>query len=368
MVGGRLTKGIKYSVVGRYMTGSTVTGYHLVGDDGSQVQVTKNQLIRLVDQGVIGNCRVQMYNDNPLLRGKGINLNSLPVYDEKNQSLKRTENLGGVKPKTSDPNAVFGQLLIKGRIMHGNTCIGYIVQNAGGVEKRLSRAKVIEMATERQIGNARIQKNNDKILLRGVGVSLDKLPVIYVDKTGKEITKEELEEAKVAEQKVAERAAKELRPVQAKPPVSDKVKTPQIIDVLTSDIAELGKTKDMVLNRDLTVRMPELNRPVGIPEVKAGTARLYMQVYMQDSISNIDEFVTTNVKFGKERGIVMRVVNRRTKEVTDIREKTLGLGQISEKIALGIMCCGIMKKYKPWGFGLLSIQSNDAKYERAYEM
>lgn len=368
MAGKRLTtNGIKYSVVGRYMRGSTVSGYHLVGDDGSQAQVTKNQLIRLVDQGFVGNCRVQMCNDSPLLRGKGIKLNDLPVYDENKQKLKGAESINGVKPRTNDPNAVFGQLVIKKRIMYGSSCIGYVVANVANIEKRLSRAKVIELAAERQIGNARIQRDNDKILLRGVGIALDKLPVIYVDSNGKDIDKSALEAAMIEEKRTKEKIAKELKPVQAKAPSVEK-KTQTVIDITQKDIVELGKNNKMVLNTEITRKIKGMNRPVSIEEVKSGKARLYVQAVLKEADIDMDEFVTTSIKFGTQRGIVMRVVNRSTKETVDIREKTLEIDKINEKIALGIMCCGLLAKYNTKRFGILSIQCNDASSERAYEM
>lgn len=368
MAGKRLTtNGIKYSVVGRYMKGSTVSGYHLVGDDGSQAQVTKNQLIRLVDQGFVANCRVQMCNDSPLLRGKGIKLNDLPVYDENKQELKGVSNVGGVKPRTNDPNSVFGQLVIKKRIMYGSSCIGYVVANVANVEKRLSRAKVIELAAERQIGNARIQRDNDKILLRGVGIALDKLPVIYVDANGKDIDRSTIEAVKLEEQRAKEKAARELQPVSAKEPVGVK-KSQTVIDITQKDIVELGKNNKMILNTDITRYMKGTKKPVGIEEIKQGKARLYIQAVLKETDIDMDEFITTSIKFGNQRGIVMRVMNRRTKDTVDIREKTLETDKINEKIALGIMCCGLQAKYDTKRFGLLSIQCNDASSERAYEM
>lgn len=194
MSDGRLTSGIKYAVVGRYMNGSFVSGYHLMGEDGSQLAVSKNKLVYLVGKGIITNCRVQMYNGEPLLRGKGINLNDLAVYDKDKGILRRRNNdIPTVKPKGKDPTSIFGQLKIVARLITktqtGVQCVGYVVENAGGVRKNLSRNIVLKMASEKQIGNARIQSYNGSILLRGVGIDLSKLPAIQVDKNGKIINK-----------------------------------------------------------------------------------------------------------------------------------------------------------------------------------
>ena len=95
----QFTNGMRYSVVGRYMVGSEVTAYHIVGEDGSQHKATKEQLILLADRGLMLNCRIQMYNGKPLLRGKGVNLGELPVFDEKSGKLKRMDTVPAVRPK-----------------------------------------------------------------------------------------------------------------------------------------------------------------------------------------------------------------------------------------------------------------------------
>lgn len=349
----RLTNGVQYSVVGRYMTGSMVSGYHLLGEDGSQLQVSKQQLIRLVDKNIVVNCRVQMYNDNPLLRGKGINLNELPVFDEKKNELKKGTNIGAVRPKTNDPNAVFGQLLIVKRIMQGNHCVGYVVRNAGGLEKKLSRDKVIAMASQKLIGNARVQKDNDKILLRGVGESLDALPIIVVTENGN----------KEAEVKIP-RARKVDSDKQSSN--SSNSSNENTVTIGLQELIDIGN-RGLVLNKEMTTAMLGVNKVVGIEEIREGKARVYIQGTSKSDELNIDEFVTTIVKFGNTKGVIMRVIKRSTKETVDIKEVSLDRDKINEKILIGIMCCGIIRRFGIDNFGLVSIQSNDASSERAYE-
>lgn len=43
--------------------------------------------------------------------------------------------------------------------------------------KRAKRSDVIQLASDGRIGNARVQNYNGRVLLRGVGVNLDELPV-----------------------------------------------------------------------------------------------------------------------------------------------------------------------------------------------
>lgn len=356
MANNRLTNGVTYSVVGRYMNGSVVTNYHIIGEDGSQFKVSKNQLVRLIDQGKIVNCRVQMYNDKPILRGKGINLNDLPIYDEKRSKIKNGENLGLVKPrgKDSDPNSVFGQLLIEGRIMSGNICVGYVVVNAGGIKKRLSKEKVYMMAAEKQIGNARVQMYNNKPILRGVGISLDKLPSIQVNA-----------KVKQDDTKIGKLVADSMRKVNAKAP--DKVKGDKHkVIVSIDDLVQFGK-RQMVINKKATKIASGSNKPVGLEEVKEGKARLYVQAIEASKAGNsFDEYITTAIKIGEHGGVGLRVVNRYTKEVVDIYERDIK--DINEKILLGVMCCGLDKWLGGVVLGVLSIQSNDATSERVYQL
>lgn len=178
MTNKQFTNGMKYSVVGRYMQGSEVTGYHLVGEDGvTQHKVTKDQLILLIDRGIILNCRMQMLQGKPLLRGKGINIGELPVFDEKTGQIKRMENAPTVRTK-GNTAATLGQIHIIGRITKGVSVVGYVTRDNGGIERNMSRDKVIELAAQKMIANATVQKYNGKYLLRGAGVSLEELPSI----------------------------------------------------------------------------------------------------------------------------------------------------------------------------------------------
>lgn len=343
---------ITYSVVGRYMVGSKVSGYHIVGSDGSNKQITKNQLIRLVYKGCISNCRVQMCNDYPILRGKGIDLGKLPTYNEANQQVKVGDSLINI----GDPNKVFGQLIIKAKLIENGNIVGYMVEDISGTKKKLSTSRVLELALENQIGNAKIS-DRDKPTLEGVGIDLSDLPEIHVKLNNTDKTKFIKQE-----QSIEDRVIKGMRAVNNIQ--NTKSEECPLIEVSIDELMQFGQ-RSMSLNQELTNDLKGLNRPVGIQEIKEGKARLYVQAEGRGN-SKISEFVTIAVKFGKDKGIIMRVMHRGSKQVFDIREKTIA--NISEKLALGIMCCGINKRYKNIeNFGIISIQSNDASSERVYE-
>lgn len=306
-----LTMTAKYSVVGRYMDGSKVSAYHIVGDDMSQAKVTKNQLIRLVDQGFITNCRVQMYNDEPLLRGHGINLNALPIYDERRNVFKDGNQVVDVSKKVNDPAKVIGQLALKKRIMCGKSCVGYVVSDKSGAERNVSRTKILELASNKMLANARVQMYNNEPLLRGVGISLEELPVINVDKDGNVVSS-----------------------VQKETNVKANGNNIPVVTVSPYDLVDWVKEIKFKLNKDKCVCLKELNRPVGYEEVKSGKASMFIK-------TPNGEIHTLVVKFGKSKGVVMRVTDSNKKFMIDIKEPDIGLDKLNERNLLGIMCCGL---------------------------
>lgn len=170
---------IEYQIVGRYMDGKEVTGYHLQSlESGKSGRYTREQVAYLVGRGQITNCTGQIYQDKLLLRGVGMSLDSLPVKQE-NGDLSRTGNIGKVRKGTSAADAMT-QLMIVGTIRNGRNTVGYVLKNSAGATKKGSRADVIKLASEGRIGNARVQNSGDKVILRGVNCNLDELPVTNI--------------------------------------------------------------------------------------------------------------------------------------------------------------------------------------------
>lgn len=186
---------ITYRVTGRYMNGSAVEAYHLVGEDGTQMVANKEHIIFLIGRGQIENMRLQSNGSSMIIRGKGINLNELPIFDTakgnfRGNAASQAVASTNVVPKKNSGVNVMGQLRLTKRIMHKTTCLGYIVTDANGVEKKLSRKRVLELATQKLISNAVVQRwapkgeTQSQLILRGVGCDINALPVVTVDQNG----------------------------------------------------------------------------------------------------------------------------------------------------------------------------------------
>lgn len=168
-------KRVQYQIVGRYMDGKEVTGYHLLSlESGKAGRYTKEQVAFLTGRDQITNCEGQIYKDKLLLRGVGISLDSLPVQQE-NGTLSRTDSIGKVRRGTSAEDAMT-QLMLIGYIMNGKSIHQYVVQNAGGGQDYMSKDQFLPMARAGRIGNARVQLYQGKPILKGVNCNLKELP------------------------------------------------------------------------------------------------------------------------------------------------------------------------------------------------
>lgn len=168
-------KRTQYQIVGRYMDGKEVTAYHLQSlETGKAGKYTKDQVYFLVGRDQITNCEGQLYQDKVLLRGKGMSLEDLPVQQE-NGTVSRTDNIGRIRRGASTDD-IMTQMIIVGSLVRGRNVVGYVVQNAGGGQATVNRDELITLAREGRIGNARVQRYQDRLILKGVGVDLSQLP------------------------------------------------------------------------------------------------------------------------------------------------------------------------------------------------
>lgn len=190
---------ITYRVVGRYMVGKEVTGYHFIGSDGSEISMSRDDTIMMINRNLIDNMRVQpdYNNNNIIIRGKGINLNTLPVYDINKQKFRG--NQASNQAANSNVNVARGvndgrsmaQFTIIKRIMSGTNCIGYVVKDFSGSEKKLSKKQIFELAKNKRISNAVVQRGTTTtngipdLILRGVGCNLRQLPSVALTKDGR---------------------------------------------------------------------------------------------------------------------------------------------------------------------------------------
>ena len=170
------SKRTMYQIVGRYMNGREAVAYHLQSiDKDKSGRYTREQVCFLVGRDQITNCEAQLYSGKVLLRGKGVSFDGLPSK-QINGEFKNTEALGRVKKDTTVENAM-AQFTLVGVLKQGNQIVGYTIKNAGNATKRISRQKLIELASDDRIGNAKIQNRDGKQYLLGINCNLRELPV-----------------------------------------------------------------------------------------------------------------------------------------------------------------------------------------------
>ena len=153
---------INYIVTGRYMDGNKVIGYHLVGDDGTEIRESRERIIRLISKGLVKNMRLQ---DGPkgtlIIRGKGVNLNELPVYDPNKNKLRNIQN------KVNIQNNI-RKYVIKSKIYSlNNKLIGYVIQDTDYGDNKIIKAQaIVGMINRGIITNATIHIINGKSVVR----------------------------------------------------------------------------------------------------------------------------------------------------------------------------------------------------------
>lgn len=171
---------VQYQIVGRYMDGTSVTGYQMQSiETGKSGKFTREQAAFLVGRGQVTNCDASIYQDKIIFKGIGVSLESLPII--RDGKISNTDRIGHVR-KDVTPEQAVNQLMISGVIVSGRNTVGYVIRNAGGQEKKIKREDCLKLASQNRLGNARIQNYNGKVILRGVGVNLNELPVINIGK------------------------------------------------------------------------------------------------------------------------------------------------------------------------------------------
>lgn len=168
---------VQYQIVGRYMKGKEVTGYHLQSlETGKQGKYSKEAVAYLVGRDQITNCKAQIYNNELLLRGEGISLESLPVQYE-DGSAKNLSGLGHIRRGTEASEAMT-QVMVVGICKAHKT---YIVSNVAGAKMEINKAQLIDLAQQGKVGNARVQMYQGKTLLRGINCDFRNLPDMQIN-------------------------------------------------------------------------------------------------------------------------------------------------------------------------------------------
>lgn len=170
--------GKRFALVGRYMEGNEVVGYHLTDLENNQgKRYSREQMCFLVGAGRVENCGGQLNKDEVIIRGKnGLEINSLPVV-KRDGSLSRSEAMGPMRKSVPVQQALEQYIAVRA-VTQGRNTVGYILRNAAGLERYVVRSKVIEMASKGRIRNLRVQSYGNKPLLRGDGSNLNNLPSV----------------------------------------------------------------------------------------------------------------------------------------------------------------------------------------------
>lgn len=277
-----------YAIIGRYMNGKEVTGYQLQDEGGKSKRYTKEQVYFLVGKGAVTNCSGQIYEDKVILKGKGINLNDLPIADEKSGSIKNTEVVGKVrKGKTSTD--VMNQCIIVGRLEANGRTVGYTVKNAGGATRKLKREDVLTLAKNGGIGNARVQMYKGKPLLRGVGINLNDLP------------SEEMQ-TKAKTQATAPDKTQAPAKKTSEKKEAPKKKEPTTEEIQAKKLKEAAKSLKEKVNKIVGVKVvdEDLTAPCGTLMLKIGKKDATIDINVSDKV----EYTASWWKDGDSTGVI----------------------------------------------------------------
>lgn len=136
-----------YNIIYRRVDGNKCVGYRIHGDRGNEYNVSKEQLVRLIDAGVVTDCKYRRFNGEIQFSGIGKKLRDLKVFDIRKNAF-RGESPSGDKYR------------LVTRVLRGNALVGgIIVSNTGQIEK-VSGDKLKVMAGDGKIVNVQCTNNN----------------------------------------------------------------------------------------------------------------------------------------------------------------------------------------------------------------
>lgn len=111
----------------------------------------------MIGRGEVANMRLQSNNGTKVPRGKGINLQKLPVFDINKQAVRRNEQSHHNKQNKS---SLLGQQEIVAKIIRWGRIEGYVLRDFHGTERKIPKDKVLELASNGIISNAKSVKHN----------------------------------------------------------------------------------------------------------------------------------------------------------------------------------------------------------------
>lgn len=174
---------LQYQLVGRYMDGGSVVGYHLQDlMTGKSGRFDRETMCFLVGRGSVTNVKGRMYQGKVLFDGVGMKISDLPVVNEGTNQLRRGQNIRNVRGQGVQDK--LEQLMLVGVLKSGRTPVAYVLRNQGGGTKQVSRDEILALAKAGKISNVRVQQWQGKLLLRGYNCDLSDLPQKQIDSQG----------------------------------------------------------------------------------------------------------------------------------------------------------------------------------------
>jgi hypothetical protein len=142
--------------------------YRLIG-----LQINKNSiLMEQLIQNEFSNKQVAIHGDGSIECFGTFKLNHLAAmyYDEDNGTFMDIDN----------------SIELMGRVISGNTTVGYIVRMPDGAEYAYRNSDICEMCTWLRPLNFYVRVNGDQdIIVSARGYDLSRLPIVYADANGK---------------------------------------------------------------------------------------------------------------------------------------------------------------------------------------
>lgn len=160
-----LSSKIELNIVGKLRNGQEIDKYIAKDSEGHTYYLTREEMIVYGSRGNIKNIRIQVSNGKSIIRGKGIDLNTLPEMNI------NTGNIRQGKAKETAEFIIVKKIIDKGKL------IGYQLKNKAGAIKNISKADTLKLADSGKIKNAKVEKRinsqNNSIEMRLIGINCD---------------------------------------------------------------------------------------------------------------------------------------------------------------------------------------------------
>lgn len=159
----------KYEIIGRVPNGTSIVAYTLMNRLSGKLEIFPKELVeQLALDKQIYNANAQLYNNIVNLRGINCKLSKLPKYNANGTLYEESLT------KKKDISPIFR---IVGRVQGANTTtkayiLEYRTRSGETTRSKLDRDKVLELARDGYIVNAKAQLNSGRLMLRGIDEDL----------------------------------------------------------------------------------------------------------------------------------------------------------------------------------------------------